>query len=228
MGIERPSASATPDRLVTEDPYLNARREWNERYGSYIARARNWRLAALGSIAVSVILAFGVVWLGSQSKVVPYVVEVDKLGQAVAVQRADRAAPADQRIVKAQLASWIADVRTVTADPIAQKAALTRVYAFVDSSGATILNDYYRDNSPFDAAQQSRVAVSVDAVLPISDTSYQVQWTESARDVQGQLLKTTHWQASIELAFAPPTEESELLRNPLGIYVHSISWTQHV
>src|SRR5580700_2325081 len=135
MGTERPSASATPDRLVTDDPYLNARREWNERYGSYIARARNWRLAALGSIVVSVILACGVVWLGSQSKVVPYVVEVDKLGQAVAVQRADRAAPADQRVVKAQLASWIVDVRSVSADPVVQKAALARVYAMADSSG---------------------------------------------------------------------------------------------
>src|ERR1700730_5182139 len=98
---------------VKDDPYLSARREWNERYGSYIARARNWRIAALGSISVSAILAGGVIWLGSQSKLVPFVVEVDKLGQAVGVQRADRATPADQRIVKAQLAAWIVDVRSV-------------------------------------------------------------------------------------------------------------------
>src|SRR3984893_4559249 len=96
---------------VKDDPYLSARREWNERYGSYIARARNWRVAALGSIFVSAILARGVIWPGSQSKLVPFVVEVDKLGQAVAVQRAARAAPADQRIIKAQLAAWIVDGR---------------------------------------------------------------------------------------------------------------------
>ena len=213
---------------MSDDPYLNARREWNERYGSYIARARNWRIAALGSIAVSIILAVGVIWLGSQSKVVPFVVEVDKLGQAVAVQRADRAVPADQRIVKAQLASWIVDVRTVSADPTAQKAALTRVYAMADASGATILNDYYRVNSPFDAGRQRTVAVSIDAVLPISDTSYQVQWSEDTRDLQGRLFKTTHWQASIEVSLDPPTDEAVLLRNPLGIYVHSFTWTQHL
>src|ERR1700730_18268033 len=110
--FERTAQMSRADTVV-DDPYLSARREWNERYGSYIARARNWRLAALGSISVSAILAGGVLWLGSQSKLVPFVVEVDKLGQAVAVQRADRATPADQRIVKAQLAAWIVDVRSV-------------------------------------------------------------------------------------------------------------------
>jgi type IV secretory pathway TrbF-like protein len=220
--------STTPNRALTEDPYLNARREWNERYGSYIARARNWRLAALGSIAVSLVLAFCVIWFGSQSKIVPFVVEVDKLGQAAAVKRADRAAPTDQRIVKAQLAAWIVDVRSVSPDPIAQKAALTRIYGMADSSGATVLNDYYREHSPFDTGQRQTVAVSIDAVLPISDTSYQVQWTEDARDLQGRLFKTTHWQASIEVVLNAPTDEAALLRNPLGIYVHSLTWTQHL
>ena len=81
------------DAAALETPYLSARREWNERYGDYIARARSWRWAAFGALAVSLVLAIGVVWQGAQSKVVPYVVEVDKLGDAVAVARADRAAP---------------------------------------------------------------------------------------------------------------------------------------
>ncbi|MBC5825375.1 MAG: conjugal transfer protein [Candidatus Eremiobacteraeota bacterium] len=210
------------------DPYLNARREWNERYGSYIARARNWRYAALGSIIVSAILAVGVIWLASQSKLVPFVVEVDKLGQAVAVKRADRASPVDQRVVKAQLAGWIADVRSVSSDPVAQKVALSRAYSMVDSSGAAFLNSYYKTNSPFDTGQEETVGCSVDAVLPVSDRTYQVQWTEDARDLQGRVVKTTHWQASLDLAFNTPTEEAELFKNPLGIYIHSVRWTQYL
>lgn len=214
---------------VTEtDPYLNARREWNERYGSYIARARSWRYAAFAAIFLSTILAVGVIWLASQSKLVPYVVEVDKLGQALAVTRADRASIADQRIVKAQLAAWIVDVRSVSSDPIAEKAWLARAYSLVDSSGAAFLNEYYKEDSPFDAGQQQTVACSIDEVLPISDKTYQLEWTEDSRDLQGRLFKTTHWQASLEIGFNPPTDESEMLRNPLGIYIHTISWTQHL
>src|ERR1700694_1313382 len=170
----------------TENPYLSARREWNERYGDYIARARNWRSAAFAALAISAVLALGVVWEAAQSKVVPYVVEVDKLGAAVAGGRADRAAPADARVVKAQLAAWIVDVRSLSSDPTAEKAALARVYATTAATATTFLDDYYRQHSPF--GQTRTVAVSVDAVLPISNQTYQIQWTEDSRDLQGRDL----------------------------------------
>ncbi|MGA7201408.1 MAG: conjugal transfer protein TrbF [Candidatus Cybelea sp.] len=214
------------DAAALETPYLSARREWNERYGDYIARARTWRWAAFGAIAVALALAIGVVWQGAQSKVVPYVVEVNKLGDAVAVARADRAAPVDVRVIKAQLAAWIVDVRSVSSDPLAQKAALGRSYAMTAATATLFLNDYYRQHSPFN--QNRTVAVSVDAVLPISTQTYQIQWSEDGRDLQGRALATTHWLASVIVAFDPPTDERGVLSNPLGLYVTGISWTQHL
>src|SRR2546423_15427392 len=109
-----------------DSPYLAARREWNERYGDYIARARNWRRAAFAALAVSGVLSVGTVWQASQSKVVPYVVVVDKLGDAVPVGRADRAAPADLRVVKAALAAWVGAGRAVSSGPGAGTAGLAR------------------------------------------------------------------------------------------------------
>ena len=218
-----PSAAAD---AALDSPYLSARREWNERYGDYIARARNWRWAAFGAIAVSLVLAVGVAWQAAQSKVVPYVVEVDKLGDAVAVARADRAAPTDMRVITAQLAAWIVDVRSVSSDPLAQKSALSRSYALTAATATIFLNDYYRQHSPF--GQPRTVAVSVDAVLPISQQTYQIQWSEDARDLQGRDLATTHWIASVTVAFDPPTDERGILSNPLGLYITGISWTQRL
>jgi len=210
----------------TDMPYLSARREWNERYGDYIARARNWRGAAFASLALCGVLAVGVVWQASQSKVVPYVVELDKLGDAVAVGRADRAAPADVRIIKAELAAWITAVRTISSDSVAEKGALSRAYALVGSSATTFLNDYYRQHTPF--GQTRVVAVSVDAVLPMSERTYQVQWSEDVRDLQGRAIGTTHWIASLTTALDPPTDERGILNNPIGLYVTGISWTQRL
>jgi type IV secretion system protein VirB5 len=217
-------SSAAP--AGAESPYLSARREWNERYGDYIARARTWRWAAFAAIAVSLVLAIGVVWEAAQSKVVPYVVEVDKLGDAVSVARADRAAPADARVVKAQLATWIVDVRSVSSDPLAQKGALSRAYALTAAAATAFLNDYYRRHSPF--GQTRTVAVSVEAVLPISNQTYQIQWAEDARDLQGRDIATTQWLASVTVAFDPPSDERGILSNPLGLYVTGISWTQRL
>jgi type IV secretory pathway TrbF-like protein len=218
--------SAAADAAVLDSPYLSARREWNERYGDYIARARSWRWAAFAALAVSLVLATGVVWQAAQSKVVPYVVEVDKLGDAVAVARADRAAPVDVRVIKAQLAAWIVDVRSVSSDPLAQKTALSRSYALTAATATLFLNDYYRQHSPF--GQPRTVTVSVDAVLPVSKQTYQLQWSEDARDLQGRDLATTHWLASVIVAFDPPTDERGVLNNPLGLYITGISWTQRL
>ena len=78
--------------------YLAARREWNERYGSYIAQAHAWRLTALASLGVAFVAVVGIAWIGAQSCIVPYVVQTDKLGDAIAVSRADVSAPADPRL----------------------------------------------------------------------------------------------------------------------------------
>jgi type IV secretory pathway TrbF-like protein len=219
-------AAVAADAAASDNPYLSARREWNERYGDYIARARSWRGAAFAALLVSLVLAVGVVWQAAQSKVVPYVVEVDKLGDAVAVARADRVTPADARVVKAQLAAWIVDVRSISSDPLAQKSALSGSYAMTAATATIFLNDYYRQHSPF--GQPRTVAVSVDAVLPISKQTYQLQWSEDARDLQGRDLATTHWLASVTVAFDPPTDERGILSNPLGLYVTGISWTQRL
>src|ERR1700757_5119156 len=102
------------------NPYLNGRQEWNERYGEYIKQAQSWRLMALISGAVSVAAVLGAVWIGAQSKFIPYIVEVDKLGEAVAVAPAQQAQPEDPRIIESELSNWVYDARTVIADATAE------------------------------------------------------------------------------------------------------------
>jgi type IV secretory pathway TrbF-like protein len=211
-----------------ESPFVAAKREWNERYGDYLAQAKNWRLAAIFSLLISTILAAGTIWLAGQSKLVPYVVEVDKLGAAVAVSRADRVTTPNASIVRAQLASWIGDARSVSSDPVSERAALTRVYAMIGTTAKPYLDDWYTKHSPFVAGNNHTVSISIDAVLPQSTMTYQVQWSEEQRDRDGGHPTVTHWEAQLTVGFNPPTDEATILRNPMGIYITSLSWTQQV
>ena len=65
-------------------------------------------------------------------------------------------------------------------------------------------------------------------MLPQTEQSYQVTWTETARDLQGRPSGQTHWQASLTIAINPPRDEKTILsgKNPLGIYVNTLNWTQ--
>ena len=40
------SKESAPEKAGSGNPYLNGREEWLERYGSYISRAAQWRMAA--------------------------------------------------------------------------------------------------------------------------------------------------------------------------------------
>jgi type IV secretion system protein TrbF len=68
--------------LAPESPYQRAGKMWDERTGSARVQARNWRLMAFGGLHLSSALATGLLWQSVQSRVVPYVVEVDRQGAA--------------------------------------------------------------------------------------------------------------------------------------------------
>lgn len=211
-----------------ENPYVSARREWNERYGSYIARARTWQLVAFGAMALSAVLGLALVKIASQAKVQPYVVEVDKLGEAVAVKAADVAAQPEQRIIRFQLANFITNARSVTPDPIVQKRWLDSIYAVSTSSASAFLNDYFKKNDPFNTARTTMVAVDIQSALPLSKSTWQVQWTETRRGLNGQTDGVTRWQAVLNIAVYPPTTQQQIIANPTGVVIDQINWTQQL
>jgi type IV secretion system protein VirB5 len=212
------------------NPYLNARREWNERYGDYIAQARNWRLAAILALVVALITSAGLVTVASQSQIVPYVVRVDKLGSAAAVDRADRLVKPDHQLIVASLARFIANIRSVYTDAGAERALLKEAYAMINERGDAYarLNDHMRAHDPFERAKTETVMVEVESVLPLSADSWRIEWREETRTRDGSKPQTQHWQATIAITLNPPSDEATIRLNPLGIYINSYSWSQRL
>jgi type IV secretion system protein VirB5 len=209
---------------IPSNPYLNARREWDERYGDQISRARSWRITAFASLAVAGIAVVGIMVIGSQSKIKPYVVAIDKLGNPIAMAQPVSGSAIDQRIIEAQLANWVWDARTVIPDPVAQKNLINKVYAMTSSAAATYLNQYYTQHSPFG---DFTVNVQINSILPISKDTWQVSW-EEARFQNGQPQPLQHWKANITTGVDQKLGETPQVQidNPLGLFIRSVSWTQ--
>ncbi|PZR74835.1 MAG: conjugal transfer protein TrbF, partial [Stutzerimonas stutzeri] len=71
-----------PENSPIANPYLAARNEWNERYGSYVKAVAAWRIVGVTGIVMAVIGFTYALYQSTQVKLVPYIVEVDKLGTA--------------------------------------------------------------------------------------------------------------------------------------------------
>ena len=120
-------------------PYLDGRREWNERYGSHVAQARNWRLAAFAALGVAAVAVAGNVWQAGQARVQPFVVVVDQLGDQIAVGPVAASRRDDPRVVTAQLRRWIMDVRAVTTDHETTTRNINEAYAMTDKNGPALM-----------------------------------------------------------------------------------------
>ncbi|KSM92674.1 conjugal transfer protein TrbF [Pseudomonas aeruginosa] len=210
-----------------ETPYQKAAQAWDERIGSARVQARNWRLMAFGSLILSVGFASALVWQSARGTVVPWVVQVDNLGQAqtVAPANADYL-PTDPQIAF-HLGRFIEQVRAIPADAIIVRQNWLRAYEWTTDRGAAALNDYARANDPFTRVGRQQVAVEVSSVIRASPNSFRVAWTERHFE-NGQLSTTERWTAILTIVIQPPRDAERLRANPLGIYVNAISWSREM
>ncbi|MBA3915655.1 MAG: conjugal transfer protein TrbF [Acidobacteriales bacterium] len=226
--LDRPSNSNASGAVSGYNPYLAGRKEWDERYGDLISRAKHWRVAAFLAMGVALAAVGGLIAVSMRSRVVPWIVAVDNLDRIVASGAAEQTSVADDRLKRAALNSWISDLRTVTSDFVAQRRMIDRVYAMVGAGtpGQVQISDYYRLDPPNQRAQTQTVEVEIHSIFSTTETTYLVEWTERTRALAGQVLKEERWKGAFALAINPPKDEQLIRVNPLGLYVTNVSWSK--
>ena len=211
---------------------IAARNEFANAFGDLAKGKRNWQLMAFALAGTLGIVSLAYVRLVSSSHVVPYVVEVDRLGQIIAVGTAEQMTTPDQRLITSQLAQFIRAIRTVlpAAAAAGQAEMIRSGYAFVAPEAAGFLNDYFASprNDPRVLGTRLTRQVNVAGVLRVPNSEvWRLQWTEIERSTQpGGPTRTTAWEGYATVKLMPPMTAEAVESNPLGLYVTTINWTQ--
>ena len=215
-----------------ENPYLSARKEYGDRYGSSVKDAARWR--QISFFLVMLCVAFGalMMWMASQNKVIPYIVQVDKQGYAVAIKSSEQGAVADTRVIVATLGGFFVNFKTVITDVSSQKRMVNEVYSYLakGSAAESFVSHYYQEHNPFVATQdRNRYTVQVEIRSIVrsgsNDKSWQVLWSEEKLE-QGTVIERTDWRAIVSIAVSPVRELEEVIKNPLGIFITDINMAQ--
>ncbi len=234
--VKPTDASRAPKGNAVENPYLSARRTWNDHVGSLVtAKQVGWVVGLLGML-VGLAGVGGMIHIGSQSKFIPYIVEVDKLGQAQSYGQATRTDAADKRVVASRVASFIADARMVTPDVKLQRDAVFRSYAVLTPNDPATqkMNEWLNgnpDSSPFARAAKETVSIDVKSVMQQSPETWQVDWAEVIRDRQGAKKTEGTYRALVTVYQAESntnTTEEEIWMNPIRLFVRDFSWTKQL
>lgn len=223
------SRSNNPD--LEANPYLNAKRSWNSYVDSIRATRNIWMVIGMASMMIALVGAGGVIYIGSQSKFVPFVVQVDKFGDTISMGPLERANNADPRLVRASVSGFIKYMRSVSADGNLEKDMIFKVYAMVNEGDPAFkqIGDFFSDKktNPFKRAAEELVTVEISSVLEQTDNTWNVDWVEKTMTRDGTLMGTKTWRATVTVYVAPPGKEMKLeqmMNNPMGIFVHSFSW----
>lgn len=197
-----------------------------------LARAlRNWQLVAFALLAGNVVLGAGFARLALAARVVPYIVEVDRQGQAVYAGPLAAADTAEERLILQQLRHFVWNLRLVAADARAQEELVARAYALADLPVRRYLDRYFSqpENDPRLLAQH--ISRSVEGItllrLPGTEDTYQVQWREVSlpRTGPGPARERT-FQGLLTVERAGRLDPEALTYNPLGLLIRELTWTE--
>ncbi|WP_298670849.1 conjugal transfer protein TrbF [uncultured Sphingomonas sp.] len=210
-----------------ETPYQRAAQVWDDRIGSARVQASNWRYMAFGSLALAGGLSAALVWQSANGSIVPWVVQVDRLGQAQAIAPATADYQPNDPQIAFYLARFIEQVRSIPSDAIIVRQNWLRAYDFTTQGGALALNDYARANDPFIKVGKQQIAIEVSSVIRASPSSFRIAWIER-RYQDGSLASTERWSAILTVVVQPPRDADTLRKNPLGIYINAINWSKEL
>lgn len=212
----------------TKNPYFDGRKEWMERYGDFIKGKRNWQIVAFISLFISLISVLGLIYIGSQNKLVPYVVRVDKLGQTQGFGKAVQIKFDSVLIRKSNLADFVENWRSLWGNIEVQKKFIFDTYKFIkpNSDAYSLVSREYKKEEPFQKLQSQRVHVKIKSILKMSKDNYQVDWTEEVTSKSGKLLGEDNYKGLFTIEHIDPVTEQDFLDNPMGNFVTEIHYNK--
>ncbi|MCZ6133804.1 VirB8/TrbF family protein [Campylobacter ureolyticus] len=215
-------------KIDETNPYLDAKREWLERYGNYISQKRNWQIIAVLSAIISLICVIFLGYSTTQNKLIPYVIEVDKLGNTSKVGVVQNIDLKNPNVIKYSLNTFIYSWRSVWGDIEIQRKFIFDAYAYLEpnSKAFNFINEEYREKNPFKQVSKKNVRVKVKSIVPQNADTWQVEWEEETRNLKEEIISQITYRGFFQVKQIVPTTEEQILKNPLGIFIFDLNYAK--
>lgn len=214
-----------------DTPYMRAKKEWDDRMGNLVRQAQNWRMACFSVIfAVGLPSVIGMIYLGAQPKEVPHIVQETGDGRFVYMgpvgREWEKFTPSAQN-TRAQLEDFLNYTRTASTDALVVRSNWFKAYEYLTPKAGATLSAYAAENDPFKrAADGVRTSIAITNYLPLSPESWQVDWSETDWDKNGNPAQPKKWRAIFKLKQFKPTSQQQMEKNAIGLYIDEFNWSQ--
>ena len=212
-----------------DHPYLSARYRFEQLFGDLARGRRSWQTVAVISLLTNLILILGFTSLALQHKVVPYVVELDALGETRSAGPLE-VGEIPERALEAALRRFVHNARTVPTDARLLNVRLQDAKAYTSGRAAkTLIDELNRERPRLEQMLRrgdTRYVEHISSVLrmPGEGRLYRVSWRE--RERVGMDDRESAFEGHFQLHLQPGTSEDVLQVNPMGILITDYTWTR--
>lgn len=206
-----------------ENSYLNGKKVWLERYGSYIKREAAWRRAFFGMLILCFLLISYVFYSYEKPRVEAFAVNSCNGEVSFATPFV-----VDDKVVESTLSQWVTWLKEVSTDPRIIEKNVKKVYAMIPSSSLAEkqVNEFYSKENPLEKSQKETVEVKILSILKETESTYRIDWEEIKRSIktgesQGKIIQ----RGTFTIGRMESMSANEFLINPTGLRIGDVRWT---
>lgn len=182
--------------------------------------AKYWRMLSFILLPLLIAAFMWIIHQSTQTKIVPYIVEVTENGSVRQVGKIETDIPykPDIASIKYFLAAFIKNIRILPQDEIILRQNFINAYSFVTNKGENILTDFAKEYDPLSKMKKVSVSVSILNIIQRSDMTFQVSWKEDIFSLSGNRSGADTYTGIFNVVIKKPDNEKALKANPLGVY----------
>ena len=178
---------------------------------------------------ISAFLLLSLVVVASYPKSQGYVIELTPDGEAIynsdAVTLLEDWEP-KSNTVNFFLRSFITHLRSVSSDPQIIQGNIDKIYRAVTGDAADKVTEYLRATDPVNRRKTETVEIKIASILPLSDTTYQIDFRETVWSSSRHLKSDTQYRLVAHTEIFIPTTREQVAYNPIGLYVTDFNITE--
>lgn len=220
--LQNPGQNRVKLSPEVETPYSRGQRIWDDRLGSVVMQAKNWRLAFFGLLPVTFLAVGWGLYQTGQHRDVPVPILVDRVtgdSQSLGPINNFHYTATDQNVSSA-IRNWIEWTRSVSIDPVVVKQNNFKARAFLLKESTAKLNLIQQQWEPLQKVGQLPVQVDNINVQRIpGSASWTASWDETVYNRDGAVVDKYRENMTITVLLGdPPSKEPATSINPFGIY----------
>lgn len=224
--IFKRKSNLNKNEVKNEVNYEKAKEELFDFYAQQSKRIMTYKILAFLLIGLTTVSTLSCVYLARTSKLIPYVIEVDKVGEAKAIRRAEQQYVPKEMENRYFLRDIVIKMRTIPRDNVLFSRNFQQLSYFLS---APMLKKHENTLLREDTNELAKQLISRDVIinsfnkLPNVKDTYQIKWTEKMFSAEGEEINTSNFTGLFKIIIEQPKEIDEININPLGIIVEDFS-----